>query len=116
MANKGIKPIFGGEPIGVAKPFTTVPEIEELYNLLKEAGCDTIDTARLYGDSEEWIGKTGGGDHFTIDSKTPGGFVPGSSTSAGILRHATETVERLRVKSVINPLRVPRRRPTSQLA
>ena len=100
MARSGLKPVFGGGPIGEGKDFATVPVVEELYKLLKEGGCDIIDTARLYSNSEEWIGKTGGGDQFIIDSKTPGGFVPGGSTSSGILQHAKETVERLGVKKV----------------
>jgi len=100
MANKGLKPVFGGGPIGEGKDFPDVPTIEELYKLLKEGGCDTIDTSRLYSNSEEWLGKTHGGDQFIIDSKTPGGFLAGGSNSAGILQHAKETVERLRVKNV----------------
>lgn len=100
MAGKGLKPVFGGGPIGEGKDFPDVPIIERLYKLLNEGGCDTIDTSRLYSNSEEWIGKTRGGDQFTIDSKTPGGFIAGGSTSTGILQHAKETVERLGVKSV----------------
>ena len=100
MASSGLKPIFGGGPIGEGKDFPSVPIIEELYKLLQDCGCKTIDTGRLYSNSEEWIGKTHGGDHFTIDSKTPGGFLPGGSDAAGILQHAKETVARLGVKSV----------------
>ena len=100
MASRGLKPVFGGGPIGEGKDFPDVPLIEELYKLLKEGGCDTIDTSRLYSNSEEWIGKTHGGDQFIIDSKTPGGFLAGGSSSAGILQHAKETVERLGVKNV----------------
>jgi len=100
MANQGPKVVFGGGPIGDGKEFSDVSNIEELYKLLREGGCDTIDTARLYGNSEETIGKTHGGDQFIIDSKTPGGFIVGESTSAGILQHAKDTVERLGVKNV----------------
>lgn len=100
MVNKGLKPVFGGGPIGEGKDFPDVPTIGELYKLLKEGDCNTIDTARLYSNSEEWIGKTQGGDQFIIDSKAPGGFIVGGSNSAGILQHAKETVERLGVKNV----------------
>ena len=100
MVSRGLKAVFGGGPIGEGKDFPNVPVIEELYQLLKEGGCDTIDTARLYSNSEEWIGKTCGGDQFIIDSKTPGGFIAGGSDSAGILQHAKETIERLGVKNV----------------
>ena len=100
VADKGLKPVFGGGPIGEGKDFPDVPIIEKLYKLLKEGGCDTIDTSRLYSNSEEWIGRTHGGDQFIIDSKTPGGFITGGSNSAGILQHAKETVERLGVENV----------------
>ncbi len=100
MASRGLKPVFGGGPIGEGKDFPDMPIIEELYKLLREGGCDIIDTSRLYSNSEEWIGKTHGGDQFIIDSKTPGGFIAGGSNSAGILQHAKETVERLGVKNV----------------
>ncbi|KAJ7867727.1 aldehyde reductase [Mycena olivaceomarginata] len=100
MASNSVKAVFGGYSFGTAKSFPDEESIEKVYKLLEEGGCDTIDTARLYGDSEEWMGKTGAGKRFIIDSKTPGGFVPGTSTGAGILQHAKETVERLQVQSV----------------
>jgi aryl-alcohol dehydrogenase-like predicted oxidoreductase len=96
-----VKAVFGGAPIGAGKSFPDEESIEKAYKLLEEGGCDTIDTARLYDNSEEWLGKTGAGKRFTIDSKTPGGFGgPGTSTSVTIPQHAKETVERLGVKSV----------------
>ncbi|KAJ7829181.1 aldehyde reductase [Mycena olivaceomarginata] len=94
MTSSRVKAVFGGAPIGpgpLGGSFNDEASIEQVYKLLEEGGCDTIDTARIYGDSE--VG-------FTIDSKTPGGFGPGTSTGEGILQHAKETVERLQVKSV----------------
>jgi aryl-alcohol dehydrogenase-like predicted oxidoreductase len=108
MVSRGLKPVFGGGPIGEGKDFPNVPMIGELYQLLKEGGCDTIDTSRLYSNSEEWIGKTCGGDQFIIDSKTPGGFIAGGSDSAGILQHAKETTERLGVRNVSDLTNTPR--------
>ncbi|KAJ7300759.1 aldehyde reductase [Mycena albidolilacea] len=103
MTSSHVKVVFGGAPIGpgpLGGSFNDEASIEQAYKLLEEGGCDTIDTARIYGDSEVWMGKTGAGKRFTIDSKTPGGFGPGTSTGEGILQHAKETVERLQVKSV----------------
>ncbi|KAJ7167040.1 NADP-dependent oxidoreductase domain-containing protein [Mycena filopes] len=97
------KLVFGGAPIGPNPLFPYFPDeasIAELYKLLEAGGVDTIDTARLYGPSEEWIGKTGGGKRFTIDTKTPGGFIPGDSTGESIPVHAKESVERLGVDKV----------------
>ncbi|KAJ7167114.1 aldehyde reductase [Mycena filopes] len=99
MSTPTLKLVFGGAPIG--SPY--LPDeasIEGVYKVLEANGVDTIDTARLYGPSEEWIGKTGGGKRFNIDSKTPGGFVPGSSTGETIPVHAKETVERTGVEQL----------------
>ncbi|KAK7048698.1 aldehyde reductase [Favolaschia claudopus] len=102
MSSYFVKPIFGGFPFGLSdgKTFRDVESTEKVYKLLEEAGCDTIDTARVYGDSEEWLGKTGAGERFTLDTKTPGGFYPGSSTGDGILQHAKESIGLLGVKRV----------------
>ncbi|KAJ7167091.1 aldehyde reductase [Mycena filopes] len=105
MSSTRIAPklVFGGGPIGPDSPFPYFPDeasIAEVYKLLEAGGVDTIDTARLYGGSEEWIGKTGGGKRFAIDTKTPGGFKPGDSTSESIPVHAKESVERLGVDKV----------------
>ncbi|KAJ7770048.1 hypothetical protein B0H16DRAFT_1715673 [Mycena metata] len=100
MASTFPKIVFGRGPIGPSGRLPSFPDeesIEKLYKLLEECGVDTIDTGRVYGVSEEWIGKTGGGKHFTIDSKTPGGLIPGSSTGETIPQHAKETVEQLGV-------------------
>jgi aflatoxin B1 aldehyde reductase len=100
MPTTDIKLVFGAGPIGQGKDFTDEETVYRLYEVLKRNGCDSLDTARLYSDSEEWIGKTRGGEQFTIDSKTPGGAITGGSNAAGILQHAEETVKRLGVKNV----------------
>ncbi|KAJ7174871.1 aldehyde reductase [Mycena filopes] len=93
------KLVFGGS-FGPGNSFPDEESIARVYTLLEAAGVDKIDTARLYGPSEEWLGKTGAGTRFALDSKTPGGFVPGVSTGETIPQHAKETVERLMVDQV----------------
>ncbi|KAJ6516480.1 aldehyde reductase [Mycena sanguinolenta] len=102
MADNSVKIVFGGAVIGpgMAMVFPDEESIEKVYQLLERGGCDTIDTARAYPNSEEWMGKTGAGKRFTVDSKTPGGLAPGTGTGETILQHAKETVERLGVTSV----------------
>ncbi|KAK7048693.1 aflatoxin B1 aldehyde reductase member 4 [Favolaschia claudopus] len=95
-----VKAVFGGFPIGAGKYFPDEESIEKVYKLLEEGGCDTIDTARVYTNSEEWLGKTGAGKRFTIDTKAPGGFIPGSCTGDNILQFAKESVQLLDVKSL----------------
>ncbi|KAJ7155135.1 NADP-dependent oxidoreductase domain-containing protein, partial [Mycena filopes] len=91
------KLVFGGFPIGPDGYFKDEESIAQVYTLLEQAGVTTIDTARLYGPSEEWMGKTGAGKRFIIDSKTPGGFIKGSSTSETIPQHAKDSVDRLKI-------------------
>lgn len=48
--------------------------------MLQEKGnVKNIDTAVLYGQSEEILGKAGAGERFTVDTKLKGGFGSGSS-------------------------------------
>ncbi|KAF8215664.1 hypothetical protein K438DRAFT_605668 [Mycena galopus ATCC 62051] len=57
MANiTSVKAVFGGFPIGPGKYFPDEASIEKVYQLLEEGGCGTIDTARGYPNSEEWMG------------------------------------------------------------
>lgn len=95
-----VKLLFGGFAIGYTEGFSDEASLEQVYKLLEQVGIDTIDTARAYGTSEEWLGKTGAGKRFILDSKTTGGFGPGGSTAEGIPQHAKETVERLGVAQV----------------
>ncbi|KAK7063691.1 aldehyde reductase [Favolaschia claudopus] len=98
MPRASVKLVCGGG--GLPDQFPTEEITEKMYQLLEAAGCTTIDTGRAYGKSEEWLGQTGAGKRFTIDTKTPGGLTPGGSTSDTIPQHAKESVERLKVKSV----------------
>ncbi|KAK7018462.1 aflatoxin B1 aldehyde reductase member 4 [Favolaschia claudopus] len=95
-----VKAVFGGYPFGPGRYFADEESILKVYQLLEEGGCDTIDTARIYGPSEEWLGRTGAANRFTLDSKTPGGFAPGESTGANILQHAKDSVDQLKVKTL----------------
>ncbi|KAJ6459516.1 aldehyde reductase [Mycena sanguinolenta] len=102
MTSNPVKLVFGGAAIGpgMGLVFPNEESIEKVYQLLERGGCNTIDTSRAYPASEEWMGKTGAGKRFIIDSKTPGGLIPGTSTGEGIPQHAKETVERLGVDNV----------------
>ncbi|KAK7018303.1 aflatoxin B1 aldehyde reductase member 4 [Favolaschia claudopus] len=95
-----VKAIVGGYAFGHPKSFPDVESIDKAYKLLKELGCDNIDTARVYGKSEEWLGKTGAGKLFTIDTKTPGGAIPGTSTREGIMQHITDSLGLMKVNQV----------------
>jgi aflatoxin B1 aldehyde reductase len=98
MSEFNVLPIFGTANIG--STITNTQQINTIYEILLANGCHTIDTARLYGESEAVLGKTGAADKFTIDSKTTGGFTKGEDTGENILKHARESVQRLKVKQL----------------
>jgi aryl-alcohol dehydrogenase-like predicted oxidoreductase len=70
----GIKPVFGGGGVQPGRGFGDNDQLHELFKVLKDGGCSTIDTAAIYGASEELLGKAKAGDQFTLDTKAKGGF------------------------------------------
>lgn len=100
MSAPSIKPIFGGAILGTTPTFPTEASVLDVYRRLEEGGCTTIDTTHDWPDAEAWLGKTKAGTRFTIDSKTPGGIVPGQSTAEGIVRQAGELAGHVGVGNV----------------
>ena len=96
MAANGIKIAFGG----AAWLSTPVDEVKEWLKVIEEVGIDTIDTAALYGGSEETMGHAGAASKFTIDTKTPGGFTPELSTKDVITKHCKESLQKLNANSL----------------
>ena len=72
-----IKVIFGA---GSAGSWGSDVEGPKVVDVLEEFGVDKLDTARIYGPSEELIGKRGVTARVSIDTKHPGGF--GKNTPA----------------------------------
>lgn len=94
-----IKQVFGGASINPAyKKFVTDDDVKQLFALLKKEGVNTLDTARLYGPSEETIGKAPGHEDFVIDTKLLGGFGPGSLTRENVLRDAQDSLNKVQIK------------------
>lgn len=93
----GIKNVFGGAAIG--RSFNT-DNLPQVYDIMEAGDCQTIDTAALYGESEEILGKTHAGKRFTIDTKTRGGFVEGAATKENIIAEAKHSREMLGVEQV----------------
>jgi aflatoxin B1 aldehyde reductase len=99
----GIKNAFGGAQVRDDRPgseFDTEEKIKELLKVLKEGDVPIIDSAQLYGNSEEFLGRVHAGDEFIIDTKAKGGFEPGTATKDGILTSVKESLERLKIKKV----------------
>lgn len=92
-----------GQSYGVANR-SGAPDLSEVCGMLEEAaaaGINCLDTARAYGQSEEYLGlalaRTGLKDHFHVVTKTTPAL-PADATQAeaeGVLRESLETSLRL---------------------
>nr|POF26221.1 oxidoreductase siro [Quercus suber] len=75
MSSQGIQTIYGGAAIRPDYGFGKPERLEQVFSILTAAGVKTIDTAALYGPSEELLGQAHVGEKFTVDTKTKGSFV-----------------------------------------
>ncbi|KAI8814990.1 NADP-dependent oxidoreductase domain-containing protein [Cladochytrium replicatum] len=73
---------------------------KDIMELLDSAGIKVFDTARMYGSSEELIGKNSVGERFIVDTKHPGGLAPGGATRQSILDLAKTSFEFLKMDQV----------------
>jgi aflatoxin B1 aldehyde reductase len=96
-----VKTVFGGGSFmsqGALGAFNTKEKTAESMDTLLAAGVTTIDTARIYPGSEEQIGQQEKRTQFTIDTKVPGGFAPGTAHKDTIVAHAKEALEKVNIK------------------
>lgn len=96
----GIRILLGGGSINSELYFKDEAITNQLLDILKKHGVKRIDTAQLYGDSESILGRVNAGKDFIIDTKVPGGFQPGTSAKANIVKTVPESIERLKVDKV----------------
>ena len=98
MSANRVKIAFGG----VALSSDT---ITEWLKELEELGINVIDTAQIYGSSEEVLGNAGAASRFTIDTKLPGAWGPVSTKDATI-ELGKASLQKLKTDSVSesNPL------------
>ncbi|KXL45487.1 hypothetical protein M433DRAFT_58209 [Acidomyces richmondensis BFW] len=91
----GIKNVFGGGAVRAGRGFSTPEQLAEVFDILEEGDCRTIDTATLYAESEELLGKAGAGKRFTIDTKHQGGFVKGYAKKENVIKDAENSKKKL---------------------
>jgi aryl-alcohol dehydrogenase-like predicted oxidoreductase len=96
----GIQIIFGGANFQREGRFADNSTVLKAYDALEKAGVRKIDTAHIYGASEEILGQTGGSKRFDIDTKAPGGLIAGSSTAQGVQGFAHRSKKLLDVEQV----------------
>ncbi|KAH8805170.1 NADP-dependent oxidoreductase domain-containing protein [Xylogone sp. PMI_703] len=91
--------IFGGGSFMDQKHYL-IEDIEETLKLLEDSGIKKIDTARIYGVSEEVLGKSGASSRFAVDTKYPGGFSPEPSSKTTVISAGEESLRQLQTNQV----------------
>lgn len=97
----GLKIVFGAAGFNPGTAFGDHKAINEVLDVLEKNGVKNLDTAQLYGQSEEVLGEVDAGKRFIIDTKSKGGFDLGNALKPDVLRKlAHESNEKLKVKPV----------------
>ncbi|KAB8228854.1 NADP-dependent oxidoreductase domain-containing protein [Aspergillus alliaceus] len=102
MASPRVQLIFGGASLGpsMETEFVSLEETKNALSLLESGGVKTIDTARVYPSSEEWLGQAGAAARFSINTKYPGGFAPEASSREDVIKSADESFRLLKTDQV----------------
>lgn len=102
----GLEVVFGGAQFGntpADSELSNEQGVVQIFDLLKSHNCRQIDSARLYGASEEFLGRVGAGTvhGFTIDTKWVGGFMTTPSSSREqIVADAKDSLAKLGIPKV----------------
>ncbi|KAJ3175585.1 hypothetical protein HDU87_006082 [Geranomyces variabilis] len=98
--------VFGGAAF-FASPEATGPDsistaaqVDEVLHALEDLGVKHIDTAQIYGRSEELLGETGAAKRFVLDTKVGAGFGQAPSTKDVVIQAAKESLEKLKTDQV----------------
>lgn len=95
--------VFGAATFNEQGSQRTLAEVEEVLQVLKQEGIATIDTAQIYGSSEQLLGQANAAAHFVVDTKHCGGFAPGNSTKEKVIAGAEESLKKLQTDKVSRP-------------
>lgn len=97
----GLKIVFGTAGFNPGAAFSDDKAINKVLDVLEKNGIRNLDSAQLYGQSEQRLGEVDAGKRFIIDTKSPGGFDLGNALKPDVLRkRAHESIEKLKVKLV----------------
>ncbi|KAI1608491.1 aldehyde reductase [Exophiala viscosa] len=100
MSSKSLTVVFGTASIGNSEPWTSDEYVNEAFEILKKHGVKNLDSAQLYGKSEEKLGELKAGDKFIVDTKWLGGFTGKWASKENIVNTAKESIKKLGVKQV----------------
>lgn len=101
MAYSGPRLVFGTANFDKGNAFPTAEQAAEVLNAVEKVGIKQLDTAQLYGISEEILGKLKAPSRFTIDTKHIGGWVSGQSTRERVVERGLESLQKLGVDKVL---------------
>ncbi|KAF7159598.1 hypothetical protein CNMCM6106_006914 [Aspergillus hiratsukae] len=102
MSSRLVQLLFGGASFGpsMSSEFGSLEATKHALDLLGASGVNSIDTARIYPDSEEYLGQAGAAARFSIDTKYPGGFAPTASSKEGVIASIEESLKALKTEQV----------------
>ncbi|KAJ5854280.1 hypothetical protein N7534_006823 [Penicillium rubens] len=92
--------IWGGGSIMDEESYPTLESINAALDILQANGVKTIDTARIYLNSEERLGLVNASSRFAIDTKHPGGFAPEANSQELIGSIANQSLNYLQTDQV----------------
>jgi aflatoxin B1 aldehyde reductase len=95
MLVNGIKVVFGG--VAFAAP---VEVAQEWLKTLEGLGITNIDTAEVYGPSEEVLGNVNAASKFILDTKILSGLGPRLSTKDVVIESGTSSLKKLKTNTV----------------
>ncbi|KAJ6024669.1 alcohol dehydrogenase [Penicillium herquei] len=87
--------VFGGASVVTDGSFKNVAEVSALLDALEREGIKQIDTAQIYGASEQLLGEAGTSSRLLVDTKHAGGWIPGSSSREDVYQRGLQSLERL---------------------
>ena len=97
----GLTIVFGTAGFTSGHNYPTPSDAKVVLDAVEKNGVTHIDTAQLYGESEQFLGELNAGDRFNIDTKAQGGFDPNNSLKPeNLYKNARLSLERLKVKQV----------------
>ncbi|KAJ4504156.1 hypothetical protein HRR83_008598 [Exophiala dermatitidis] len=101
MSQQPIEVVFGAASVGNYGPWVDEDYVKKAFSTLEAHGVKKLDTAQLYGNSEQRLGELKAGERFVIDTKWVGGFTGhGWATKDNIVNSAKESIQKLGVKQV----------------
>ena len=93
------KIVFGAASLS-SNRYPSSDGIKTMLDAIEEEGIKILDTAAMYGLSEQYLGETGASTRFTIDTKHPGYMTKELSTKDAVIATGRESLKKLKTTQV----------------